>query len=94
MDINLNITEDYYNTLMTMTVDPKVNFQDLKYHSVVKGDNSFGIFWFKEPFKKDNQFFVKAECRIKVRTKEEANTIMKVFKKYMHSHGVEMKSHN
>lgn len=61
-ETELTLSEDFYHELNTLTIDPKVDLEKLRYLSIITGRNgNHAIFWFKEVYTRGQGFFARAE---------------------------------
>lgn len=61
-EVELTITEDFYNTLLTLTIDPRVELEKLHYMTIVTAsEEKHAIFWFKEVYKRGDAFYARAQ---------------------------------
>lgn len=60
--MELILSKDFYHELNTLTIDPKVDLEKLRYLSIVTGKSgNHAIFWFKEVYKRGQGFFARVE---------------------------------
>lgn len=91
-DIELTITEDFYNTLLTLTIDPKIELEKLHYMTIITPDKEKHIiFWIKEIHKKGDKFYARASQMTPILSRNKAVQTLNALAAELERKGIQTK---
>lgn len=92
-EINFPISKELYYRLNTLTIDPKIDLEKLCFCSIGTDNNGrHSIFWFKEVFIKDGEYFAQAAMMMDaIESYDTTKTIMDALAAKMKAEGIPVK---